>query len=128
MGRKRLDGLGEPLDKVFRPTSGRLAGDRVYETEHLSWCDAWLGSLRFHESQNSEVGRRKHIQAVGGTSSVVLALVAALSLRTKSPGRGQSRAPSPVPAYTILPTSTIFLHRHQLTTLVRLNKLRQNER
>jgi len=29
---------------------------------------------------------------------------------------------------TILPTTAFFLHRNQLTTLVMLNKLRQNER
>src|SRR5215470_3604121 len=35
IGRKRLDTLSEAPDKVFRLTSRGLAGDCVYETEHI---------------------------------------------------------------------------------------------
>ena len=35
IGRKRLDAIGEALDKIFRLTSRGLAGDCKNETEHI---------------------------------------------------------------------------------------------
>src|SRR5262245_30116773 len=120
------------VNRSIKSSGPRAVVCRAIACTRLSFfLGAMPGWVRyaFTRSQNSEVGRRKHMQAVGGTSSVVLALVAALRLPTKSSGRWQSRTLYflylPILSSRLPP---FFLHRNQLTTLVRLNKLRQNER